>query len=64
MTIGLFYNESSILRITASMSVTNNLLSPTILHSQTLSPSGPGDHFLSPHAGIIPRKLPRKPNAD
>ena len=57
MTIGLFYNESSILRLPASMSVTKNLLSATIIHSQSLSPSGPGDHFLSPHACIIPRKV-------
>ena len=29
----------------ASMSVTKNLLSATIIHSQSLSPSGPGDNF-------------------
>ena len=35
MTIGLIHNESSMLRIPASMSVTNNLLPATIIHSQS-----------------------------
>ena len=37
MTIGLIHNESSMLRIPASMSVTNNLLPATIILSQSLA---------------------------
>ena len=36
MTIGLIHNESSMLRIPASMSVTKNLLPATIILSQSL----------------------------
>ena len=64
MTIGIIYNESSMLSIPASMSVTKNLFrlpSYTLNHylHQVLETI-----FLSPHACIIPLKLPRKPNAE